>query len=196
MASDLTTYAKNLEAALKLDSFFRSQIIYIATAIEGVVGEAIAWHFCPDEEKHLLFMALLFQRAEVPFSKKIDIIEYLLKNNYSDLNQDYAGIINKLNSVRRLRNKFAHSELVLDEERLKEVDKGVYLRYLNRDGVVVEELLSTEETNKRLEEARDLRWFVIYLLEEIKNRATGKEHNQFKPLLEELKKLYPNVLTG
>ncbi len=144
MTEEDERYQRHLELTFKYDRMYRSQIIYEATAIEGQIESIIASHYCPDEERHLSFISLLFNRAEVPLSKKIEILEVLLKDHYPDLLEELPGLINKLDSIRRLRNKFAHAELLLDEEKLKEVPKGVYLRRIDRNGKVVTDFISAE----------------------------------------------------
>lgn len=186
-------YRRHVELSFDYDRMFRSQIIYEATALEGQLENIIACHFCSDEDKHLSFIAFLFNRAEVPFSKKIEIVEAILNEHYADLLKDLPGLINKLNSVRNLRNKFAHSELVLSEERLKEVPKGLYLRRINRDGKVIEDFIKSEDADKNIATANNLGFFVFYLYLEIRNRIKGEKHNQLKGFLAALKAKYPGT---
>lgn len=193
MAGEYKTYQKYVELTFDYDRMMRSQIIYEATALEGQIENIIASHFCPDEDKHLSFVSLLFNRAEVPFSKKIDILEFLLKQHYPDILNELPGLINKLNSVRRLRNKFAHAELVLDEDKLNEIPKGVYLRSVDRDGKVTTDFMPADEGSKRITNANSLGFFIFFLYLEIQKRAKGEEHNQFAGVFKALKRMYPDT---
>jgi hypothetical protein len=161
------------DTARGLDMMYRSEALYTAIVAEELVSECIAWHFCADEEKHLTFMALLFNRGEVPFSKKLEIFEFILKASYPDLYALHPQLINQLNSLRRLRNKFAHADLAHDREVSDESGKKIFLRYLNRDGKMVEELFRERELRGKLSEGSTLLYTLLYILAEFKHRAFG-----------------------
>jgi len=63
---------------------------------------------------------------------------------------DMPGLENELNSLQKFRNKFAHNELILDEEKIKEMKTGTWLRSINRKGNLVEESISADEAGKRI----------------------------------------------
>ncbi|PYS35789.1 MAG: hypothetical protein DMF75_02615 [Acidobacteria bacterium] len=127
----------------------------------------------------------MFVSTEVMLRKKIDILEQLLENYYPDILKDLPNIINDLHSVRRFRNKFAHDELILDEEKVKK--DGIWLRSVNRKGKVVEEFISSEEANARIKAAQTVKWYVFYLSLEIQNRVQGKDHNQLRFMVDLIK---------
>lgn len=178
---------KYIQSLFDHDRVIRSHVIYEATAIEGMVENIVAWHFCPDAEKHLLFTGLMFVTAEVAFSKKTAILMKVLKNSYADILDDLPGLENDLDSVRRFRNKFAHKELVLDEDKLNARKDGIWLRSINRDGKLVEEFMSREETDKRVRAAQRLHWYVFYIWLEVQRRAQGQQPNHLKGFLEVIK---------
>ena len=175
---------KHIEMVFERDRLVRANAIYEATAIEGLVENIIAWHFCPDADKHLLFIGLMFRAAEVPFSRKITILIKVLKHSYPDILQDIPRLEKDLTSVRKFRNKFAHDELNLDEEKLATMEDGIHLRSINRHGKVDDDFISTAEADKRVKFAQRLRWRVFYVLLEVQRRATGEEPNQVKVLLD------------
>jgi hypothetical protein len=76
---------RNIRLIFDFDRANRAHIIYEATALYKEIGEITAWHFYPDETKHLSFIALMFQRAEVSFSKKIEIFERILSDWVDEL---------------------------------------------------------------------------------------------------------------
>jgi hypothetical protein len=133
---------KYIELLFEHDRVIRSHAIYEATAIEGMIESIVAWHFCPDVDKHLSFTALV--TAGMPFSKKIDVLMKLLKNSYSDILTDVPELKNKLNSLREFRNKLAHRELVMDEGKINARELGISLRSVNSEGKIVEEFISAE----------------------------------------------------
>jgi hypothetical protein len=178
-------FQHHVKLVFDYDRIIRSHAIYESTAIEGTVESIIAWHFCPDEEKHLSFVALIFVTTELTFSKKIDILERLLKNSYPDILKDVPNIINELTSLRKFRNKFAHNELILDNDKV--TADGLWLRSMNRDGKVIEEFISSKDADARIKSAQNLRWYIFYVMLEIQNRVTGKEHNQHEGFLDAIK---------
>lgn len=193
---------KLLQAGMKLtflhDQNTRTQIIYHAIHLEALVGEIIAWHFCPNEEKHLWFNSLIFQKGEISFSTKITILDQLLKQFYPDIYAATLGLITRLNNIRKLRNEFAHAELVLEESKLLgdagKPPQGIYLRSI-KNGKVVDKFWRQKDMNERLKLATDLALFVQYVYAEVKNRVTGGTEN-LAPVLEIFKKQSPHVLTN
>jgi hypothetical protein len=195
--------AKNklLQAGLRLtflhDQNTRTQIIYHAIHLEGLVGEIIAWHFCPNEESHLWFNSLIFQKGEISFGTKISILDELLQQFYPDIYAATPGLITRLNNVRRLRNEFAHAELVLEESKLLgqagQPPQGIYLKSI-KNGKVVHKFWRQKDMEERLKLATDLALFVHYVYAEVKNRVTGGNED-LAPVLEIFKKQSPHLLT-
>jgi hypothetical protein len=64
---------------------------------------------------------------------------------------------------------------------------GIWLRSVNRDGKVVEDFISREDTDKRIKAAQRLSWYVFYIWLEVQRRAEGKDPNQLKGFLEAIK---------
>jgi hypothetical protein len=192
---------KLVQAGMKLtflyDQNTRTKIIYHAIHLEALVGEIIAWHFCPNEEKHLWFDSLIFQKGEISFSTKISILHELLKQFYPDIYAATPGLITRLNNIRKLRNEFAHAELVLEEKKLLgkggKPPEGIYLRSI-KNGKVVDKFWRQKDMDERLELAADLALFVHYVYAEVKNRVTGRKED-LAPVLEVYKKQSPYVLT-
>lgn len=175
---------KYVELVFEHDRAIRSHAIYEATAIDGLIESIVAWHFCPDASKHVSFIALMFVTAEVPFSKKIEILMKVLKNSYADIVMDIPGLENKLNSLRKFRNKLAHSEFILDDKKIDARELGISLRSVNRKGKVIKEFISAEQCNEQIRAAQRLRWYVFYVWLEVQRRAKGDKANEFKILLE------------
>lgn len=163
-----------LEKVYNRDRQYRSQIIYLATIIDDYISQCIAWHFCTDPKKHLAFMSLLFNRGEVPFSKKIDIFEFILKNEYPDLHKETKGLKNKLEKLRELRNKFAHSTLALELDKLKKADAGIYITKLGRKGEQEVEFLSEEDLKAQTDEYSEMMLRLMELSWEFEHRAKGR----------------------
>jgi hypothetical protein len=160
------------------EGFYRSRIIDAATVVDELLSRCIAWYFCQDEAKHLSFIALIFNRAEVTFSKKIEIFGFIFRSQYADLCQELPQLINKLESLRKLRNKFAHTELMSSSQKQR-AGSGIHLRYINRDGKQVEEAFTEIELREKISSAYELTWNLSYLVFEFRHRAMGGKPHKF-----------------
>jgi len=182
------------------DQEIRSHAIYKAVAIESDIEQIIAWHFCHDESKHILFISLMFNEGQITFSQKLAILKKLLRDSYSDIYLKYSGIFSQLDKIRELRNKLAHTKIRIPYEYIYPMrattdrpQKGLYLEYY-KDGKVINEFIPAEKVKEIMEKARVLEYFLDYLHMEIKNRALGKYNSNFKLAVESLNRLHPGIL--
>ena len=180
---------KMIQAGLALTSLFdqkaRTQIIHHGIYLEGLIGDIIACHYGPKEEKHAL-----------TFFKRISSLDKLLKQFYPDIYAATPGLIPGLHNIREVRNDFAHGELILEEAKLlgnqgKPPD-GIFLR-TNEKGKVVEKFWPETEIDERLKLASDLGLLVLFVYGEVKNRVNGGTAN-FAPFLKIVKRQSPHLL--
>jgi hypothetical protein len=186
-----------IEMTLVYDRHIRSQVMYNAIYLEGLVGQIIAWHFCPNEEKHLWFNSLIFQRGEISFSKRIIILKEILQQFYPDIYAETKGVIDRLDKIRDIRNKFAHAELVLEEDKLLankgQPPDGIYLRTIKK-GKAEDHFYREQDMHEHLKLANNVGLIVQYILADVKNRVTGGTEN-LKPVLEVFKRQSPQVIS-
>ena len=165
---------RHIEIVLGYDRAFRSQIIYEAIALESLLDGIIAWHFCSDATKHPLLFTLIFKEGEISFGKKIRMLSKLLKQCYPDLKPTFGALPKRLNALRELRNRFAHSEVVLpDEPPPPDSAAGVTLRYF-RDGALVDEFIQKTRIDAIVADCMYLHVMALALQTMIKGRATGE----------------------
>jgi hypothetical protein len=163
---------KHVEIILRYDRVFRSQILYEAIALEAVLDSIIAQYFCPDKAKHPAFVSFIFQEGEISFGKKIRMVANIMKHSYPDLKEAFGFLPKRLDVLRQLRNKFAHSEVVLPEAPPPpERAEGVTLRYIKR-GALVEEFVSRGEIDDLVKECFDLHIVALLLAILVGKRAT------------------------
>ena len=175
---------EHIQRILAYDRLFRSQLLYQAISLEGVVDEIIAWHFCPDPMKHGLFMALLFREGEIGFAKKIRILRRLHRASYPDLDEPFKFLLKRLELLRELRNKFAHSRLVMpDEAPPADKAEGVRLGYLKASGEWVEEYVARSTVDQQVKEHANDLWVARRLQLIIEGRVTGKPDPEKEVLL-------------
>lgn len=165
---------RHIEIVLAYERLFRSQIISEAIALESVVDEIVAWHFCADDRKHPLLFTLIFKEGEISFGKKIRILAKLLRQCYPDLKSTFGTLPKRLDALRSLRNKLAHCDVVLpDEPASPGAAEGVTLRYF-KDGEQVEEFIARRQVDRTVAECRYLQVMALALRVMIQGRATGE----------------------
>lgn len=182
---------KHIQVILEYDRLFRSHLLYEAIALENLVDKMIAWYFSAEESKHALMFSLVFREGEIGFSVKIQILRKLLKKAYRDLQPAFGYLPRALDELRVLRNKFAHSEVVLpDDPPEASIADGVTLRYL-RGGTKVEEFIPRAVVDRQMEKCEFLQVVAIVLSILIEKRSRGtasaEEEANFKALSESLK---------
>jgi len=176
-----------LEARIQLardhDRLVRSQIVYEAITLESVVDRIIATHFCSDESKHPAFFSFIFRDGEISFSNKIRILKKILGASYPSLAKISSALAKKLDSMRDLRNKFAHSELVLPSgDEPSNLD--IKLKYY-RNGHLEVESLSEADITRQINDCR--LWHVtLELIAVFVKQVARGEQSQADKAVEEL----------
>lgn len=168
----------HIQTILEYDRLFRSQLIYEAIALEGQLDKIIAWHFCPDEAKHGLLFSLVFREGQIGFSAKIQVIRKLLKHAYPELREGFGHLPKALDRLRALRNKFAHSEVVLpDDPPSADSASGVTLKSW-KDGSQVQEFVSRASVDQQLKESMVLLVTAVVLEDLLRKRALGTANSK------------------
>jgi hypothetical protein len=182
----------------KFDQEARGKIIYAAVRVESVIEQIIAEHFC-DEKDKAMFISLMFIVGQVTFSQKLIILKKLFKEFYPDLLKLFPKMFNRLEKLRELRNKLAHSRIGYSfytdrEERRRSFNEksvpGTTLEYY-KDGYVVHEDISRGQIEETLAEANAYQDILGYIEMEIKNRAKNKNNANFKIAINYLRTTYP-----
>jgi hypothetical protein len=185
----------------RYDQEARGKIIYAAVRVESVIEQIIAEHFC-DKKDQAMFISLLFIVGQITFSQKLIILKKLFKEYYPDLLTTFPKIFSRLDKLRELRNKLAHSKIGYSFPNLEDLDtamqedvKGTTLEYF-KDGEVIHELISCEQVDTTLDEARAYSDILTFIEMEIRNRSKNKLNRNFTIALRHLRERYPNLVTS
>jgi len=180
-----------------LDQRLRSRVIYNSILVENALEKVITTHFCREKGEEILFSSLLFREGQVTFSRKIVILEKLLKISYPDLHKECKWLIKQIDKVREIRNEFAHSQTtVLIEDAVKHAQgqpiEGITLESW-KDGKVVHRVISTKEALGYMDKALALTIFLNHLQTEIDTRISTKKTGRFnlERILRLVNKVYP-----
>lgn len=188
---------KTLKKIRKYEQKIRTAIISVAISLESEIEQIIAWHFCQDESKHLLFLSLMFNDGQVTLSQKIVILRKLFRESYPDLYQQFSGIFSQLDKIRELRNKLAHSQHTIPElrigKKIEKPQKGIHLEYY-KNGKSVSEFISLQTVEEISHKARVYPELLFYIREEIKSRIQGKRNANLRYAVDSLNRMNPNIL--
>jgi hypothetical protein len=137
--------------------------------------------------------------GQITFSQKLTILKKLFKEFYPDLLKLFPKMFNRLEKLRELRNKLAHSRIgysfhIDREEREKSLnEKSTTLEYY-KDGYVVHEDIPSGQIEETLAEANAYQSILGWIEMEVKNRAKNKKNTNFQIALIHLRTEYPNLV--
>ena len=161
------------EQAKNVRGLFLEQAIFI----ENLIGDIIAGHFCPEENRRRLLFSLIINDRNFTFSSKIKILKQLLKLRYPELGEKYPEVIKELKKVMEFRNKVAHRMLDSSEQFLaKKLTDRIQLVYF-KDGQEKREVVTVKDMQKRLRACSRLVLTIIGIQEEVIQRVKVKGLN-------------------
>jgi hypothetical protein len=139
-----------LSRTTQLDFFIRGSTLNIATIIEHSIGKIISYHFHMDVDKRNLFFSLIMNDRSMSFSRKIIILNDLLKICYPDIYSKNRQVRKDLQKIVDWRNLISHSNSLMTEEIKQERDfkKVHYSQYSKDQRKVIS--VSAEEYQERI----------------------------------------------
>lgn len=131
----------------------KSRVLSICTGLENAIEILIAGYYSLGEDDYRKFLSVIFSDdAELSFSKKIKMFEKFLKEYLPEFLKEKPDFIKKLNRIRRLRNKFAHSINLEPKELEPFLGKNYYKIGFIENGVPKEETISVPDLLTRMDE--------------------------------------------
>jgi len=165
----------------------KSRFLSICTGLENAIEVLIAHYYALGDEDYKNFLGVIFANdVELTFSKKINMLERFLKKYLPEYLKDKPDFIQKLNRVRKLRNKYAHSINLTPEELTAFIGKKYYKLGFIEEGVPKEETVSSEDILARNTEAGELLQEISNLDEIFMNLAIER-FNKHLELIESIK---------
>jgi hypothetical protein len=154
------------DTATSIRGVFLEQAIWI----ELLISDIIMRHFCPDQQQYRLLHSLVFSRAEVTFSMKIDVLQRLFKLCYKDLLKKYPNLFPRLNKIRKRRNRLAHSHLDTSKEFLSKGFKDRIQVIFYENGRTKQESITLKNNHKMLEECSR----IVHILTELQGEVAKR----------------------
>ena len=116
-------------------------------------------HFCDNETKRAEFVALVLNGNKgLFFSDKTKILEDILKRKYpNEFKKEYRKIIDRIDKVRRFRNRLAHSSFdVFQVYDISDPTTDSITLYFYENGKKKTELITQADFKQRIDEAFDI----------------------------------------
>ncbi len=149
---------KILNRLYRLDIKLRGKFLFHVTGLETIIDDVIATHFLSDDEdKHSFFTSLILH--EIDLHAKIRVLLEILKK-YPELQLELKSLEKKLEKIKKLRNRFAHSYWYSHNDFLKKNPIDKIRLEIHKKGK--KEFI--EITKKELE---DEIFFVVELIEKL-----------------------------
>jgi hypothetical protein len=176
---------KLLAKLTEFDTNIRGAYLVNLISIHGIIKEIMSYHFCSDsagDDKRKQFVSL-FLNDRYSFSFDIvDILEEILKHNYSDLIQEYSKLINSLKEIIKFGNWLSDSSLDTSKEYLAKHDfmneDKIQLISYDNIGHTNHKEITKAEMDERLVDCLDIYLALEDIRAEVRDRVLTGRNNR------------------
>jgi hypothetical protein len=143
---------ERLNALFAIARDIRGNFIDQAIWIDVLITDILAQYFVPDEGKRRLLSSDVLAGPDASFSGRIDILRKVVFRSYVTFKEEYPDLFDKLDKIRRFRNRLAHARL---DTRTEFVAKGHEDRIqivFDEDGTTKTQIITVGENKNRLAE--------------------------------------------
>jgi len=148
---------KKLEQLVNLIHEQKSHITSISASLEHSIDMIIGEYYTIDDQDYQDFANIVFHNDnELSFHKKIKMVERFLNKRFPEYLKENPEFIQRLDRIRRLRNKFAHAINLTTEEMKKFVGKSYFELGFIEDGIPKMEQFTFKDLEERLQDGRKL----------------------------------------
>ncbi len=140
----------------KINRDIRGSILELSVTLEQMTTICISSFFVKNTPDQWLFTQTIFNESEISFSNKIRILEKIVHLRFQKFEKKHSNLFKKLNRIRKLRNRLAHTMPDLTaERRIEDVQRfKIRLEYYE-DGKIMHHVLSIDDVSKAKKEATD-----------------------------------------
>ena len=150
--------------AKEIRGTFMEQTIWIA----HFMSDMIANYFCDDKKKRELLFSEVITGDDFRFSTRIALLFDILEKSHPDVLLRTKGLKDRLDKIRRFRNRLAHSHLKATDAEIEKAQERFVTFCFYEDGMMKEQVVTKEdlrdrlvETSKVLDELLQLRTALI-----------------------------------
>jgi hypothetical protein len=150
----------------------KSMILSLSVRLEHGIEISIGQYYAKTEKNYRNFSYVFFNNQnQLTFDIKIKMFERFLNRNFPDIIKNDPDFINRLHRVRKLRNKFAHSIRIPEEELKSFLDKSFFELDFIEEGNTKREQFTWNDIKSRLNDLEQL----TYRISEIMSRNFKSE---------------------
>jgi len=155
----------------------KSKFLSVCTSIENQLEIVMADYFSKgDFDDYKLFSKLFYGGdAELTFSQKIKIFEKFLKEVYPEYLKSNTDLINSLNRVRKMRNKFAHYINPGKDVLSKYVGKSIFPLIYIEDGILKDEEFPFKDIVERFHDFSEILKETTKIMDQCKKTYQSKQ---------------------
>ncbi len=124
--------------------------------IDHILSELLAEYFCDNDKIRPLFFSEVIGGADFRFSSRITLLGSIMKAYHPQLAPKQKSLCDRLDKVRRFRNRLAHSHVKADPEDIARAQDDKFTLVFYEDGMSKEYIASAEDFRVRIKEATDL----------------------------------------
>ena len=140
--------ARVFNIAKHLRGAFMDQAIWI----DVIVTDILAQYFVPDSGKRMLLSSDVLAGPDSSFSSRIKLLKKIISRSYSSFAQEYPDICDRLDKVRRFRNRLAHAHLDTSEAFIGKLYQDRIQIVFYEDGREKTQVITVAESDDRLKE--------------------------------------------
>jgi hypothetical protein len=149
---------------------YRTNFIEDAATLEVQLEWLLSAYFARSSRDYALFNQLFFSdESRLGFYDKITMFERLV-SNFSNLEPSRKEIIKKLNRIRKMRNKFAHSEASFPHPKILEKHKNDVIFSISENGELKEVVYSFDYLDEVSGDFKYLNQLLADKIRELKDR--------------------------
>jgi hypothetical protein len=147
------TYLNKLHAsAFNLRGGFIDQAIWI----DLVVTDILARYFVPDVAKRALLASEVITGPDSSFSGRINVLRKVVSRSYPAFATQYPALFDRLDKIRRFRNRLAHAHLDTGDDFLAKEHMDRVQLVFYEDGETKTQVVTFEEFRARLAECSEI----------------------------------------
>jgi len=131
----------------------KAEITSLASRQEHMIELVLGMYYSIDNSDYKDFAYVFFDNQnELSFDKKIKMLERFLKRKFPKILKENQDFIKQLHRVRKLRNKFAHSINLVENELKQYVGKSYFELYFVEEGISKREQFQWDNITSRLDD--------------------------------------------
>jgi hypothetical protein len=130
----------------------RGSFMEQAIWIDVVVTDILAQYFAPDKDKRMLLSSDVLAGPNSSFGDRIKLLEKVVSRSYRSFAQECPNLSDRLDKIRRFRNRLAHAHLDTSDEFIAKGHKDRIQITFYQDGTAKSQVVTVEESNNRLKE--------------------------------------------